>query len=191
MTRRLDRPDHARPDARRLHLDVVRERNARRGARARLARPAAGRLDEAIYAGSRCPNPISYAPEPRAKERVLGSENAVSRHRRLVLHDRGPRRAPPVGRGPTRGRPCAAARRSRGRSSAVAAARPRALPAVAARNASGEPKCFRIALRRAGPTPRSVSKIDSNERVSRRCRWNPTAKRCASSRTRWSSWSPG
>ena len=32
----VDRPDHARPDARRLHLHLVRRRNARRRARARL-----------------------------------------------------------------------------------------------------------------------------------------------------------
>ena len=37
----------------------------------------------------------------------------------------------------------------------------------AARKRSAEPKCCRIARRRAGPMPSSVSKIDSNARVSR------------------------
>ena len=40
-------------------------------------------------------------------------------------------------------------------------ARPRAPPGVAARNRSAEPKCWSSARRRAGPTPCSVSKIDS------------------------------
>ena len=61
----------------------------------------------------------------------------------------------------------------------------------AARNRSAEPKCCRIARRRAGPMPSSVSKIEANARVSRRWRWKPSAKRCASSRMRWSSCRPG
>jgi hypothetical protein len=40
----------------------------------------------------------------------------------------------------------------------------------AARKRSAEPKCCRIARRRAGPMPSRVSKIDSNARVSRFCR---------------------
>ena len=60
---------------------------------------------------------------------------------------------------------------------------------MARRNRSAEPKCCRSARRRAGPTPSSSSKIEANDRVSRRCRWNPTANRCASSLIRCRSWS--
>ena len=44
-------------------------------------------------------------------------------------------------------------------------ARPRAPPALAASTRSVEPKCRRSARRRAGPTPSSVSKIDSRARA--------------------------
>ena len=44
---------------------------------------------------------------------------------------------------------------------------------------------------RAGPTPGSSSSTERVIALSRRPRWNSIAKRCASSRTRWSSWSSG
>ena len=58
-------------------------------------------------------------------------------------------------------RPCAAARRSRARSSPARRARPRAPPGAPSRNRSAEPKCRSSARRRAGPTPWRSSKIES------------------------------
>ena len=52
--------------------------------------------------------------------------------------------------------------------------------------ASGEPKCLSSARLRAGPMPGRSSMIDSVIALSRRIRWWVMAKRCASSRTRWS-----
>src|SRR4051794_1341907 len=57
--------------------------------------------------------------------------------------------------------------------------------------ASGEPKCLSSARLRAGPMPGSSSMIDSVIALSRRMRWWVIAKRCASSRTRWTSCSAG
>ena len=61
----------------------------------------------------------------------------------------------------------------------------------AERNASGEPKWFSIARLRAGPTPGRSSSTELVIARSRRVRWWVIAKRCASSRTRWSSCSSG
>ena len=69
--------------------------------------------------------------------------------------------------------------------------RPSSSSGDAARNRSAEPKCCSSARRRAGPTPGRSSRIDPNAFVSRRWRWKPTAKRCASSRSRCRSCSPG
>ena len=54
---------------------------------------------------------------------------------------------------------------------------PRAPPGSLRGKRSAEPKCRRMARRRAGPTPGRVSKIDSNALVSRRRRWNRSAER--------------
>ena len=62
---------------------------------------------------------------------------------------------------------------------------------VASSIRSAEPKWWSSARRRAGPTPWSSSKIEPRASRSRRCRWKPSAKRCASSRMRCSSWRPG
>ena len=62
---------------------------------------------------------------------------------------------------------------------------------VASSTRSAEPKCRSSARRRAGPTPSSWSNIDSRAAASRRWRWKVIAKRCASSRIRCRSCSPG
>ena len=69
----VDRPDHARPDARRLHLDLVRERNARRRARARLppGRRPARRGD---LRGPPALKKFLLVPNRVRKGDVLGSE---------------------------------------------------------------------------------------------------------------------
>ena len=72
-----------------------------------------------------------------------------------------------------------------------ARARPRAPPAR--RRGSARPSRSAAGSRAAGRarSPSSVSKIDSNARVSRRCRWKPSAKRCASSRIALQQLQPG
>ena len=62
-----------------------------------------------------------------------------------------------------------------------------ASPRGAARASRSAPISARL---RAGPTPGSASRIDSFARASRRVRWKPSAKRCASSLIRWRSWRP-
>src|SRR4051794_26915301 len=62
---------------------------------------------------------------------------------------------------------------------------------LASRKRSGVPKCWRIERLRAGPTPGRSSSTDRVIELSRRARWNSIANRCASSRTRCSSWSSG
>ncbi len=109
------------------------------------------------------------------------------------------RRRPPAGsrrrgsrlRPPAAARPCAAGRTRRGPSWRAGRARPRAPPVSPPGNALPSRSGCRIALRRTAPIPSSSSKIDSNARVSRRWRWCLMANRCASSRTRCRSCSPG
>ena len=85
----------------------------------------------------------------------------------------------------------AAGRRSSAPSSRAARARPRAPPRVASTTRLRRAEVLISARRRAGPTPSSWSNIDSRAAASRRWRWNVIAKRCASSRMRCRSCSPG
>ena len=86
---------------------------------------------------------------------------------------------------------CAGARGARGRSSAGTPGTASSCSREAASTASGEPKCLSSARLRVGPMPGRPSRIDSVIARSRRVRWWVIAKRCASSRTRCSSWSSG
>src|SRR3954454_3262209 len=62
---------------------------------------------------------------------------------------------------------------------------------VAWRKRSGVPKWLSKSRLRAGPTPGRSSSTERVIALSRRPRWNSIAKRCASSRARWSSCSSG
>ena len=104
---------------------------------------------------------------------------------------RGPAPSPSASAGTFRSpaliRPCAAGDGCRGRASRAGPGRPRAPRGWRRTSRSGEPKWFRSARFRTGPTPRSSSSSEWVMAWSRRPRWWVIAKRCASSRTRWSS----
>src|SRR5664280_1633200 len=55
---------------------------------------------------------------------------------------------------------------------------------------STEPKCFKRALRLAGPIPGMESNAEAMPSLVRRARWAVMAKRCASSRIRCTRYSP-
>ncbi len=61
---------------------------------------------------------------------------------------------------------------------------------VAARSFFSEPKCFSSAWRRVSPRPGTESSSPAVSRLDRLLRWYEMAKRCASSRTRWSRYRP-
>ena len=90
-----------------------------------------------------------------------------------------------------RARPCAAARRSSAPSSPGRPARPRAPPAWPPGSARPSRSAGAALAAARARRPASVSKIDSRAFASRRWRWKPSAKRCASSRIRCRSCRPG
>ena len=93
-------------------------------------------------------------------------------------------------RPPSRGRPCAAARRSARAVFAGSSGRPRAPPA--SRRGTARPSRSGASARAGGrPDARAACRRSTPRAASRRCRWNSSAKRCASSRIRCRSWSAG